>query len=109
MRRMFLNTSISLITLLCTIVSSSAFVQRDASLRLKLGGQALVQRGGAQITEPQQVIGRGPMVPVLPFVPSLLEGRNALVTGGNRGIGEAITVALVKAGAKVWVMANSKQ
>ena len=108
MRRMFLNTSISLITLLCTIVSSSAFVQRDASLRLKLG-QALVQRGGAQITEPQQVIGRGPMVPVLPFVPSLLEGRNALVTGGNRGIGEAITVALVKAGAKVWVMANSKQ
>lgn len=55
------------------------------------------------------MIGRGPQEPVRPFVPDLLHGRKALVTGGNRGIGEAVTVALVKAGAQVCVMANSKE
>lgn len=39
----------------------------------------------------------------------MLEGKKALVTGGNRGIGEAITVALVKAGAKVCVVAGDEE
>ena len=32
-----------------------------------------------------------------------LEGRNAIVTGGNTGLGQAFTLALAKAGASVFV------
>lgn len=71
-------------------------------------------RGGGGTTEQDahvsgELIGRGPLEPVRPFVSNLLLGKKALVTGGNRGLGEAITVALIKAGAKVCVMASNEQ
>lgn len=68
-------------------------------------------RGGVDKEEGKDeiMIGRGPLEPVRPFVADLLEGKKALVTGGNRGIGEAITVALVKAGAKVCVVAGNEE
>lgn len=37
-----------------------------------------------------------------------LEGKVAMVTGGNKGIGQAIVVALVKAGADVFIPAHSE-
>lgn len=82
----------------------------------------LTWRGGSSVGVPaaaaaeearapagEAMIGRGPQEAVHPFVPDLLKGRKALVTGGNRGIGEAITVALIKAGAQVCVMAGNKE
>src|SRR5262249_54573783 len=38
--------------------------------------------------------------PIMPITPSLT-GRTALITGGSRGIGAAIAVALAAAGARV--------
>lgn len=72
---------------------------------------AMQLRGGNDDagTGDNTLIGRGPLEAVRPFVPDLLKGRKALVTGGNRGIGEAITVALVKAGADVCVMAGNEE
>lgn len=71
------------------------------------GGAGGGERGG--VLSEAHIIGRGPLEPTRPFVPDLLEGKKALVTGGNRGIGEAITVALVKAGAKVCVVAGDEE
>lgn len=65
--------------------------------------------GDGTHTGDTELVGRGPLEAVRPFVPDLLKGRKALVTGGNRGIGEAITVALVKAGADVCVMAGNEE
>ena len=44
-----------------------------------------------------------------PFVADLLKGKKALVTGGAMGIGEAITVALVHAGASVVVLDRDRE
>ncbi|CAN0362655.1 unnamed protein product [Laminaria digitata] len=87
------------------------------ALRLRGGGEAggAAARGargggeGSDVFSEAHIIGRGPLEPTRPFVSDLLEGRKALVTGGNRGIGEAITVALVKAGAKVCVVAGNEE
>ncbi|RKQ38460.1 SDR family NAD(P)-dependent oxidoreductase [Enterobacter sp. R1(2018)] len=38
-----------------------------------------------------------------------LGGKQALVTGGSKGIGFAAAVALAKAGARVWIAARSRQ
>lgn len=65
--------------------------------------------GGSDVLSEAHIIGRGPLEPTRPFVSDLLQGKKALVTGGNRGIGEAITVALVKAGARVCVVAGNEE
>lgn len=98
----------SLTALLCVAVTGCSFIQGGAFLA-KDNGHTIRLQESSQNSEPQEFPGRGPLQPVRPFVPTLLKGRKALVTGGNRGIGEAITVALLEAGAKVWVMANSVQ
>lgn len=73
-------------------------------------GADRLRGGGSDVPNTEAaIIGRGPLEPVRPFTPDLLQGKKALVTGGNRGIGEAITVALVKAGAKVCVMAGNEE
>lgn len=96
---------ISIVSIFVFIERGIGFVMHDAVLEQL--------RGGARAEPEEQTsradIGRGPLEPVRPFVSSLLEGRRAVVTGGNRGIGEAITVALVEAGAKVCVMAGDEQ
>lgn len=66
-------------------------------------------KGGSDVLSEAHIIGRGPLEPTRPFVSDLLEGKKALVTGGNRGIGEAITVALIKAGARVCVVAGNEE
>lgn len=72
------------------------------------GPQEAAAEAAAGQEESEVMIGRGPLEPVRPFSPDLLAGKRALVTGGNRGIGEAITVALVNAGAQVCVMAGNE-
>lgn len=88
---------------------SVEYAQPAKPVRVYFSGGALSVHLCGQLCAQQELIGRGPLEPVRPFVPDLLKGKHALVTGGNRGIGEAITVALVKAGAKVCVMANSEE
>jgi 3-oxoacyl-[acyl-carrier protein] reductase len=41
-------------------------------------------------------------------IPIDLAGRNAIVTGGTRGIGRAIAVLTAKAGANVTTLAKSR-
>lgn len=98
-----------LLLLLLRPLQPGAFITSTAATT---ANRAILLRGGSSATEDPNaeiMIGRGPQEPVRPFVKDLLLGRKALVTGGNRGIGEAITVALVKAGAQVCVMANSEE
>ncbi|MEA1064059.1 SDR family NAD(P)-dependent oxidoreductase [Erwinia sp. HR93] len=46
----------------------------------------------------------------LPQTPSfMLTGQRALVTGGSKGIGFAIAVALARAGAEVWIIARREE
>lgn len=86
---------------------NACFVPRDDTKLVSL------RDGGGRTEDKDQVsetlTGPRPLEPVQPFVPGLLKGRRALVTGGNRGIGEAVTVALINAGAKVCVMAGDEQ
>ena len=116
--RMFSQTPV-LLQLVLLPSQARAFVVRSTaeSVLAWRGGSSAAGVPAAAATEgPREpaaaaevMIGRGPQEAVRPFVPDLLEGRKALVTGGNRGIGEAITVALVKAGAQVCVMAGNKE
>lgn len=91
---------------------AQAFVIRtttDSILAWRGGSSAVPAAAAADEAAADLMIGRGPQEAVKAFVPDLLKGRRALVTGGNRGIGEAITVALVQAGAQVCVMAGNKE
>lgn len=92
-----------------TTTGRSILVLRGGSSAEESTKAAAEAAEAAAVPTAEIMIGRGPQEPVRPFVPDLLLGRKALVTGGNRGIGEAITVALVKAGAQVCVMANSEE
>ena len=116
--RMFLKTPVLFFHLLLALRTRAFFVRTSipaGSIPALRGGPSTGARaagasaGGeaAQTSAAEGLLGRGPQTPVRPFVPDLLRGRKALVTGGNRGIGEAITVALVKAGAQVCVMAGN--
>ncbi|CAM9226933.1 unnamed protein product [Sphacelaria rigidula] len=49
-----------------------------------------------------------PEEPPFPWRSDMLAGKHAIVTGGSAGIGAAITDCLLKAGAKVAVLARSK-
>lgn len=100
MMRVFFNLAV--VCFLAEGVLSFIFSNTRRAMQLR-GGDDDAYAGN----NPQ--IGRGPLEAVRPFVPDLLKGRKALVTGGNRGIGEAITVALVKAGADVCVMAGNEE
>ncbi|CAM9707374.1 unnamed protein product [Phaeothamnion confervicola] len=46
--------------------------------------------------------------PVFPFKDDALSGKTAVITGGADGIGEAITLAFLRAGARVAVIARSR-
>lgn len=81
--------------------------QGGGAFLTKYIGQTIRLQESSQIPESQEFPGRGPLEPVRPFVSTLLKGRKASVTEGNRGIGKAITFALLEAGAKVWVVAHS--
>lgn len=114
--RMLLKTPVLhlLLWLLLPLQQAQAFVistNADSILTWRGGSSADAPAATATGRAPaaEMMIGRGPQEAVRPFVPDLLKGRKALVTGGNRGIGEAITVALVKAGAQVCVMAGNKE
>lgn len=125
--RMLLQTPLLVLQLLLLLrclripLQAQAFVIRptavDSIITWRGGSSAGVPAAAAAAEEPREpaaaadnvMIGRGPQEAVRPFVPDLLKGRKALVTGGNRGIGEAITVALVKVGAQVCVMAGDKE
>lgn len=115
---MFFNMSnsplVRLLMLLVLLPQATPFLHSSTTatvLRWRGGSSADAPVAGTSVAAAaeEMMLGRGPQEPVRPFVSDLLEGRKALVTGGNRGIGEAITVALVKAGAKVCVMAGNEE
>lgn len=111
------NSAIWLGFRLLLIQGTFSFVLRDAIQDQLRGGAGTGGKVGEEVIADAQerglltkpVLGRGPPEPIRPFLPKLLEGKRALVTGGNRGIGEAITVALVMAGAKVCVLAGNEE
>ncbi|CAN0180681.1 unnamed protein product [Scytosiphon promiscuus] len=49
-----------------------------------------------------------PAEPAFPWRSDMLEGKKAIVTGGSAGIGAAITIALLQAGASVVVLARNR-